>query len=153
MTDGLQKIVKSIKPIFTTPWGPHISIEITIAASPRQVSGLVHCIPRALPIEEFRRSHEQLEPNQQQLKWEQAQAAAENKLAKQKQVTGVAILGKAPKALEEDPKFKDLLNSSIQSGEKLARSALSIEYLVLEGAGIPTKDWHKYIGRSQYPKF
>ena len=82
------------------------------------------------------------------------QNTARIKLQKQKKRTGIAILGKPSKQLIEDPKYQgDFLAASTRVGEQLALSALSSELLILLTLSIPRKQWHKYIGRSQYPKF
>ena len=40
-------------PILDAPWSPHISFSVHLESSPRSVQGLVHCIPKALPMEDF----------------------------------------------------------------------------------------------------
>ena len=76
------------------------------------------------------------------------------KLAKASAESGIAILGSPPKELLEDPKFKgDYTDVSIRCGEHLAASTLASEIVVLNLAGIDPKHRHKYVGRSQYPKF
>ena len=63
-------------------------------------------------------------------------------------------MGKPSQQLSNDPKYQgDLLTASIKVGEQLAFSALSSELLILLTLAIPRNKWHKYIGRSQYPKF
>ena len=74
------------------------------------------------------------------------------KLNKQKQRTGVAILGKPSVELNKDNKYQgDFLIDSIRVGESLASQALSSEYLILLTLSIPREQWHSYIGRSQFP--
>ena len=40
----------------------------------------------------------------------------------------------------------------INNGEYLAYTSLSSELLVLKVVEVPRSQWHKYIGRGQYPK-
>ena len=83
-----------------------------------------------------------------------AQTTAKHKLNKQTLKTGVAILGTPNKELKNDPKFQgDFLIDSVTVGEQLAQQALASEFLILLTLGIPRQQWHRYIGRSQYPKF
>ena len=83
-----------------------------------------------------------------------ANIMAYNRLQHHKLNTGIAILGSPMSVLNQDPKYQgNLRSSAIEQGEALAQIALFAEVLVLSVAGIPDKDWSKYIGRSQYPKF
>jgi len=75
-------------------------------------------------------------------------------LQKQKLKTGTAILGSPLSALNQDPKYQGhVLTCSLLQGEALAQIALAAEILTLTIAQVPQKDWYRYIGRSQYPKF
>ena len=74
-------------------------------------------------------------------------------LQQQKNKTGVAILGTPIPQLQEDPKYQDLLPSSLVVGEELAQAALASEVLILMVAEVPQSEWYPYLGRSQYPKF
>ena len=86
--------------------------------------------------------------------WKKAQKAATFKLNKQKLKTGVAILGTPSAALKNDKKFQgSFLTDSIKVGENLAMQALSSEMLILITLDTPRQEWHRYIGRSQYPRF
>ena len=77
----------------------------------------------------------------------------ENKLAKQKEKTGVAILGNPPAKLSGDAKFQgDYLKDALLVGESMAQASLLSEVVVLMGAGVAQEEFHKYIGRGQYPK-
>ena len=77
-----------------------------------------------------------------------------NRLQYPKFKTGIAILGSPMTVLDKDPKYQGIVcSSAIVQGEALAHIALAAELLVLSIDGIPEKDWHKYIGRSQHPKF
>lgn len=72
-------------------------------------------------------------------------------LNRQKNKTGVAILGRPQKTLETDPEFqgKDRADALV-SGEQLASACLAAESLVLKFAEVI--DIRKYIGRGQHPK-
>ena len=72
----------------------------------------------------------------------------------QKRKTGVGILRTPAVELKADQKFQgELLQASITAGEELAFAALSSELLVCRVAEIPPHEQHRYLGRSQYPKF
>ena len=75
-------------------------------------------------------------------------------LKKQKQKTGIAILGSPLKELTENPISQgSLKQDSIFVGEDLAQKALTAEKIILLTAGIPTNKHFKYTGRAQFPQF
>ncbi len=85
--------------------------------------------------------------------WRISVNRASKKLMKSKAKNGVAILGYPSEALKQDPKFQgDYLRDSIKCGESLARATLASEFYVLDLAGVPRHDQHRFVGRSQYPK-
>ncbi len=62
-------------PIFSVPWGPHCGLLYTFYARPRALEGLVQCMPKALPIKEFKAEWELLdEPRQYVVKQSQTQS-------------------------------------------------------------------------------
>ena len=110
--------------------------------------------PKPLPMETFNAEWEKCNQFEQWKHWKHANETAMVKLSKQKQWTGVGILGKPEQVLVDDPKCQsDTLKASIKAGEALALACLSSEYRVLQVAGIDRGSWHKYTGRAQYPKF
>ena len=109
------------------------------------------CVPKSLPVIAFKEQWEELDDEQRCILYDRAVAKADLMLQDQKGKTGVAILGLPQVSLMEDPKHQD--PNSITVGESLARSSLVTELTILMGAGIETKDFHKYVGRGQYPKF
>ena len=74
-------------------------------------------------------------------------------LTKRKHITGIGILRNPIDSLMQDPKFQAMQKDSISMGESLAFSALTAEYLVLYVAEIDRKEWRRYVGRSQFPRF
>ena len=63
-------------------------------------------------------------------------------------------MGTPCKELAGDPKFQgELLNEQIHVGERVALTSLASELLILDVAGIPRRQQHKYTGRGQYPQF
>ena len=70
--------------------------------------------------------------------------------------TGIGILGRPNNVLINDIKFQGSVKvASILAGERLAEASLAAEVLTLRLAGIsePNCEFHKYTGRSQYPRF
>ena len=136
------------------PWGPHYGLLIEVDDAPLLVKGLVLCCPRDLPMADFNKGWKQLTQYQQYKKYTAANKFASNKLNKQKSKTGIAILGKPSKSLLQDDKYGgNFMLDSIAVGEDLALVALTSEILVMLVCKIESKEWHHYIGRSQYPKF
>ena len=147
-------IVKSLKIDSAVAFAPHFGLELVSHTRPLEITGPVLCIPKALPLESFNSSWADLDSEQQDRAYRGANIMAYNRLQHHKLKTGIAILGSPMSALDEDPKYQGSLRSSaVAQGEALAQVALAAELLVLLIAGIPDKDWHRYIGRSQYPKF
>ena len=139
---------------YTAPWGPHYGLIVHFTATPIHVCANVLCKPKALPMDEFNTKWTSLNDYQQYAKYKHAHLYATNRLHKQKSKSGVAILGKPSQELLADPKFSgSLLIDSLHVGEQFAVASLASEILVMLVCDIPTKVWHKYIGRSQYPKF
>lgn len=129
---------KSTHLIFTVPWGPHCGLVSVFNARPRSIQGLVQCLPRALPMEEFKVVFEQMEPVVFNRVYAQARERASSMLLKQKLKTGVAILGKPSQTLEDDPKYQGgLLEAQISNGEQLALAALSAEIAIVNVLNIP----------------
>ena len=153
VTDGVQHLVKNIQPVLTSPWSPHVSLQLTLYASPMSVTGLVHKMPKSLPMEKFKEAWNLMDEQNKINLYKLSKTKATQMLQNQKCKTGTAILGHPTKELQGDPKFQDLLNSSVFQGELLAHVALSAELLVLAVAGIPKNQWKPYLGRSQYPQF
>ena len=139
---------------YTAPWGPHYGLIVHFTATPIHVCANVLCQPKALPMDDFNTKWTSLNDYQQYAKYKHAHLYATNRLHKQKSKSGVAILGKPSQELLADPKFSgSLLMDSLHVGEQFAVASLASEILVMLVCDIPTKVWHKYIGRSQYPKF
>ena len=147
-------LFSAIRLVFKVPWGPHYGMLLDIAATPLAVKCLKQIFPKDLPLMDFNKEWNTLNDFVKLGLWRKAQTTAKIKLHKQKQRTGVAILGKPSVELNKDNKYQgDFLIDSIRVGESLALQALSSEYLILLTLSIPRKQWHSYIGRSQYPKF
>ena len=103
-----------------TPWSPHIGLELDIISTPRQVIGPVLCLPAPLPVKDFVSVWLGLSPLEQSQAWQDAQQGARERLLEQRAKTGVAILGRPPEALKQDPKFQgDLLEASKKCGGKI----------------------------------
>lgn len=150
--------VKSVylytQPILSVPFSPHYGFVVSLSARPRSVQGLVHCIPKSLPIQPFLSTWNEFTPIQQQTIYNDSLQQAQTMLNKQKAKTGIAILGSPTNCLVEDPKFSgELLTAQILNGQKLALAALAAELTILNTLKVPLDQQHKYIGRSQYPKF
>ena len=129
-------------------------MELAIAASPRAIQGVVLVIPKPLPMEDFGVLWGEYNDYEKLQAWRNAQKTAIRRLDAQKRKTGVAILGQPHPVLNSDPKFQnDTRKDSIRVGEELAQAALSTELLICRVAKVDPKDFHKYIGRSQYPRF
>ena len=93
-----------------------------------------------------------LTKNEQEAAHKTANNRAKKLLQKHKTRTGVAILGRPGKCLEDDIKFQgDLKEQSILCGEKLALASLTAENVILDVCQVPRKLHPKYTGRSQYP--
>ena len=119
ISDSLIPIVENIQPVLDVPWGPHIGLSITLTASPRSICGKVMCIPKPLPLLEFKNKWGEMEEGDKQQHVARAKEEASRILNKQKAKTGVATLGTPLPALKRDPKYQNkLLNSSIQVGEQ-----------------------------------
>ena len=154
-------ISKSIDHIFESafldynvPWSPHFGLEVTFRAQPRDITGYVLCVPRALPLTTFHAYWKEYSESQRALAWEAAQYRAGCKLAAHKSKTGIAILGSPTNRLEYDEKFQgELKEQQLINGERLALASLSTEMLILDVAKVPIKEQYSYYGRSQYPKF
>ena len=70
--------------------------------------------------------------DQQQIEYNKALTLAKTRLSKQRDITGVSILGRPPCELDSDPKYQgELKSASIKVGEELALAALSAEFLIL----------------------
>ena len=75
-------------------------------------------------------------------------------LSKQKEKTGIAILGQPPPHILVDRKLDGgIRKQSIITGEELALDALTAELYTLKIAKIKPDQFRKYLGRSQIPKF
>ena len=147
-------LFSAIRLVHKVPFGPHFGMLLDIAATPLLVTCLKQIFPKGLPLVEFKIEWNTLSDFTKLGFWRKAQSTANFKLQKQKKRTGIAILGRPSTELAKDPKYQgDFLLDSIKVGEQLALSALSSEMLILLTLSIPRKQWHKYIGRSQYPKF
>ena len=134
-------------------WGPHWALEAIIPLRRLTIKGPVLCLPKALPIADFKGKWEQLPEQQQIEQYTLAHKSATDKLNKQKLKTGVAILGRPCSELVNDPKFQGrALDSAIEVGESMANTALTAELLILSVAEVPEDTWFSYLGRSQYPK-
>ena len=64
----------------------------------------------------------------------------------------MASLGKPLPALIGDAKVMSRFGDSLASGELFAEASLASELLVLLVTNISRDDFHKYIGRGQFPK-
>ena len=147
-------IVKSFKIDSAVAFAPHFGLDLICHTRPLEVKGRVLCIPKALPLESFNKKWAELDEAQQDRAYRGASIMAYNRLQHHKLKTGIAILGSPMDVLDKDPKYQgSVRTSAITQGEELAHIALAAELLVLSIDEIPQKDWNKYIGRSQYPKF
>ena len=80
---------------------------------------------------------DELSTDQQQTVYLDSNIQAQNMLDKQKQKTGVAILGHPQRVLDTDPKFQgDIKSDCIKAGEQLALASLTAELLILKLANI-----------------
>jgi hypothetical protein len=59
----------SIRPLFSIPCHPHIGLLVELHGNPREISGLVQCIPRKLPMKEFGAEWSKLQEHQHFQKW------------------------------------------------------------------------------------
>ena len=149
----LSDFIVSVMLVKGLPWAPHFGLLVQLNDRPRQLNANVLVSPCALPMELFNTEWNKLDTSQQQDMFNKASTKAKRMLKKQKLKTGFAILGKPNTVLNNDPKFQGKLKQDcIDNGEYLAFSSLSSELLVLAVAEVPRLQWHKYIGRGQYPK-
>ena len=154
ISNSIFPLVHSLKIDYMVPWGPHFGLVLRLKAKPLAVRGLVQCLPKDLPMEDFVEKWDTMNQYEQYDSWGTASAKAPNTLNAHKHKTGIGILGRPPESLLKDPKYSgSFLFDSLEVGQHLAWVALSIEYMILSVVGIPKNSWHQYIGRSQYPKF
>ena len=130
------------------PTTPHFSLHLTIHARPRCLFEPVLCTPAALPIEEFRAEWKQLQEDQRNLILSEAYATARYRLYWQKQRTGIGVLGKPLVQMVSCNRTQE----AILAGEQFAEASLASELVGLLAVKISRDDWHKYIGRGQFPK-
>ena len=64
------------------PWGPHYGLGISVAQSPMLITGNVMCIPRDLPMADFKIAWNALNQYQQYKKYSAANRFAQHKLQK-----------------------------------------------------------------------
>ncbi len=170
----IQHIVVDLVPDVGTPW-VHVGFSFALLTRPREYH--IHRVrqPAAIPIKWMERTNkdegagepadsceftlqtligkwEKLDANARDEKVRSARDKASLWLQKQKQKTGIGILGRANSVLECDPKFQgEYKKEAVSVGEELAHASLSAEFLCLDILDIPDKDQYKYIGRGQYP--
>ncbi len=150
----LKPCIYACIPNLWSPWRPHISWILSPYFRPRQVVGNFLIKPMPLPMSEANTQYAKNRSEVNQIVWQNAWNVSFRKLSKARAQSGISILGSPPRELLDDPKFKgEYTDISIQCGEDLAASSLATEIFVLNIAGIDPKGRHKYIGRSQYPKF
>jgi hypothetical protein len=126
------------RPIYKIPWGPHCGILYSFAGNPRTIESVVLCVPKALPMHDFKIVWGELDIVAQHKLWSKAKTKAKRILKRQKAKTGVAILGKPALQLNNDIKFQGELKAQmISNGEYLAYSSLASEILILETLKIP----------------
>jgi hypothetical protein len=131
-----------------------VALAFDLLARPRHFSCLALLRPKPLPVENLGSKWEGLNQYEQWMSFKRATGRARHKLASRRRHTGVGILGKPIQALQIDPRFQGEYGaSSVQAGEAVALSALSSEFLILDLAGVPRQQQHRYIGQSQYPRF
>ena len=136
------------------PWSPHFALNIKIHSRPMIQKAQYLKTPIPLPLNLFAENAAKLSQVELDDSWSGAQLKATQTLNKAKDRTGYAILGKPSTALIQDTKYnQSYLKDSISTGEQLAHAALATEYHVLNIAKVPETDYHKYIGRSQFPRF
>ena len=151
---AIQSLILSLQADIQVPWGPHYGLILTIAANPRSIQGTVLVTPATLPFKEYHKKRTDLNQLEQWHIIKKAPKQASGILKKQKQKTGIAILGSPLKELTDNPIFQgSLKQDSIFVGEDLAQKALTAEKIILLTAGIPTNKHFKYTGRAQFPQF
>ena len=60
LSKEIQLMIKSIQPIHSVVWGPHIALLITLFASPRSIFRYVQGFPKALPMSDFNKAWNKL---------------------------------------------------------------------------------------------
>ena len=136
------------------PWSPHFALNIKIHSRPMIHTAQYLKAPIPLPLNLFSENASKLSQSELDNSWSGAQLKATQTLNRAKDRTGYAILGKPSNALIQDTKYnQSYLQDSISTGEQLAQASLATEYHVLDIANIPETDYHKYVGRSQFPRF
>ena len=75
------------------PWGPHVAFLIELDLAVRTIMSHVLCVPKKLPIEEFQRNSQHVDPDARSKLWNKAQSKATHILRKQAKKPGVRILG------------------------------------------------------------
>ena len=131
--------------ILTTP---HFSLHLTIHARPRCLYEPVLCTPAVLPVEDFKAEWKKLPGEQRDMILAEAYATARYRLHGQKLKTGIGILGKPLLQMISTERISE----AIFAGELFAEASLASELVVLLATKISRDDWHKYIGRGQFPK-
>ena len=77
-------MLKVVFPVRSVPWSPHIGFLIGLLMTPRSITGLVQCIPKALPIVEFNIAWKTLSDDMRSVLWRKANKRASQILFKQK---------------------------------------------------------------------
>ena len=118
---NLKHMILASEAIWTVPYGPHCGLLQTLAGRPREIKGLVLCIPRPLPIDDFKHEWDSLVSDDKHEVLSSSRVQAQTMLSKQKLSTGVAVLGRPSVVLSSDVKFQgELLDQQIINGESLA---------------------------------
>ena len=137
---SIKQIHMNTLPIFTVPFGPHYGFLFSFNARPRATKGLVQCIPKPLPMNQFVSVWQEASTADKSIIIDQAKCIANDMLSVQKATTGVAMLGSPSPSLKDDPKFQgELLQAQLVSGEQLAFAALCSELVVLLTVDVPSK--------------
>ena len=141
------------KQISGVPWAPHFGYVIQFNLQIAAVGGWTIKRPRDLPLEEAKEWLQKSSPEMYEKLYKEAKVLATDRLAKQKEKTGHAILGKLNSVSACDRKLAHIWHEAHETGEDLAQASLAAEYFMLMAATTPTEEWPRYIGRGQFPKF
>ena len=62
----------NLTPIYDVVWGPHLGLLLELVAKPKPIYGLVQCMPKELPMDQFSNFRKHVKEEEQEHEWQHA---------------------------------------------------------------------------------